>query len=72
MATGKLSQGIVDTAADLAALGLDPLQFLRIRDSMERSLIMEIYERMLKRKEILDHNLAVAIATEVSKIFKVK
>lgn len=68
MAIGKLSGGIVDIAVDMAALGLDPLVFLRTTDDTEKALLMEVYERLVKVKEIQDRNFAIEIANQLGKV----
>lgn len=54
----------------MAALGLDPLRFLESRSSLERSLLIELYNRTLKARQIMDNNLAVEIANQVGRLFK--
>lgn len=61
---------IVDTAAQLGALGLDPMRFLETRDETERNLMVELGRRIYEHKKIMDHNLAVNIANNVGKLFK--
>lgn len=67
MASGKLSGGIIDTAGKLAALGISPLDFLRTTDSVERALLIEVYNKTLDNKELLDDNLASKIASKLAK-----
>jgi hypothetical protein len=62
-------EGIV-LAAQLGALGVDPLAFLNVRDPVERSIMMELGKEMIEQRKILDHNLAVEIANCVGKLFK--
>jgi len=57
-------------AAQLGVLGLDPMRFLKIKDPLERSLMVQIGERMVKYKQQMDHNLAVDIANSVGQLFK--
>jgi hypothetical protein len=54
----------------MAALGLDPFKYLYSRDSLERSMLIKLYNRTMEKKEIHDRNLAAMIAREVSKMFK--
>lgn len=59
-----------DIAAQLGALGLDPMRFLESRDDAERNLMMELAKRISEHKLNMDHNLAVDIANQVGKLFK--
>lgn len=68
MAVGKLSEGIIDIAADMAALGINPLYFLTTKDDTERAIWEEIYDRVIKRREILEHNFAVKLAEYIAKV----
>ena len=54
----------------MAILGLDPFRYLESRDSTERALIAELYNQILAKKKIMDHNLAVEIANAVGQLFK--
>lgn len=64
-----MNEGI-QAAAQLGALGLDPLRFLETTDGFERMLMLELGRLILKQKQILDHNLAVEIANQVGQLFK--
>lgn len=59
-----------DVAAQLGALGLDPMKFLETRDDIERNLMVELGRRIYQHKRDMDHNLAVDIANNVGKLFK--
>jgi hypothetical protein len=61
---------MVDTAAQLGALGLDPMRFLYTREELERNLMLEVGRRMFEKKQLMDHNLAIDIANQVGKLFK--
>ena len=56
-------------AAQLAVLGLDPIKFLKCRDSFERNLMVELSKEIQKYKEMMDENMAVRIANAVGKLF---
>lgn len=45
-------------------------KLLNSTDRIERDLIVELSKRIQKMKEIESHNLAVEIASQVSKMFK--
>jgi hypothetical protein len=60
----------MDAAARLGALGIDPLRFLNTKDDFERNMMLMLGDKILKQKQILDHNLAVEIASAVGKLFK--
>jgi hypothetical protein len=51
-------------------MGLDPLKFLLTEDGFERGLMMELATRSQKYRQILDQNLARAIANAVAESFK--
>jgi len=57
-------------AAQLGALGLDPMRFLYTHDEMERNLMLEVGKKVAELKETMNHNLAVDIANCVGKLFK--
>ena len=61
---------LVDTAAQLGALGLDAMKFLYTRDETERNFMMEVGRKVYDKKRDMDHNLAVDIANNVGKLFK--
>jgi hypothetical protein len=69
MASGGMTERI-EEAAQMAALGLDPFKYLESRDSMERAMLVQLSNRTLEMRNILDNNLAVAIANNVGKLFK--
>ena len=54
----------------MGALGLDPLRFLETRDPLERTLMLELGEKVAKYKQDLNHNLAVDIANCVGQLFR--
>lgn len=65
-----MSGGILDIAADLAALGVNPLPFLTTTDDVIRSFYTELVSKIIDRKKIFDQNLAAQIAEEVVRRFK--
>jgi hypothetical protein len=67
--SAQLSE-LVGAAAQLGALGLDPMRFLDTHEEVERNLMMEVGKRMYDLKKEFDHNLAVNIANQVGKLFK--
>lgn len=54
----------------MAALGINPLPFLRTESTLEQAMWIELKSRLIKLKEVTDHNLAVAIATQVGNLIK--
>lgn len=56
-------------AAELGALGLDPMRFLETRDPFERNLMATLAGEIAKARRKLDQNLAVEIANQVGKLF---
>lgn len=60
-----MSEGILDVAADLAALGLNPLDFLRTKSQVERDILAAIRDRVMTiRKQehaYLAHEIAKAL-----------
>jgi len=60
----------VDTAAYMAALGLDPLSFLRCSDPLEQAIYSQVAEKLQEIRKIQDHNLAVEIASQVGNLFR--
>jgi hypothetical protein len=67
--SAQLSE-VIETAAQLGALGLDPMRFLYTREELERNLMLEVGRRMFEKKQLMDHNLAIDIANQVGKLFK--
>jgi hypothetical protein len=65
-----MNKEAIENASRLGALGLDPIKYLTTRNKIERHLMVEVANRMIKHKEIMDQNLAVKIAEQVSKLFK--
>jgi hypothetical protein len=61
---------MIGLAAQLGALGLDPMKFINTRDDVERSFMAELARRISEEKSRMDHNLAVDIANQVGKLFK--
>jgi hypothetical protein len=59
-----------DVAAQLGALGLDPIKFLESRDDTERNLMVELGRRMGELKQKMDHSHAIDIANQVGRLFK--
>jgi hypothetical protein len=59
----------IKVAAQLGAVGLNPLEFLYTKDSIKRALMIKLAELMVKEKQRYDHNLAVEIANAVGKAF---
>jgi hypothetical protein len=70
--SGGVSEGLIDTAAEMAMLGLDPLKFLYTKDDMERDLFFVLRDKLIEQREKFDNNLAVAIATQINELFKPK
>jgi hypothetical protein len=66
---GRDLEGI-DVAAQLLALGLDPLRFLNTTDPFERGMMIELAGRTQKYRQMLDENLANAVANAVGKLFR--
>lgn len=66
--SAQLSEA-VEIAAQLGALGLDPMKFLNTRDETERNFMLELGRRIAQAKRDMDHNLAVDIANSVGKLF---
>jgi hypothetical protein len=66
---GREIEGI-DVAAQLLVLGLDPLKFLLTEDGFERGLMIELANRSQKYRQIMDQNLARAIANAVAESFR--
>lgn len=60
----------MDAAVNIAAVGLDPLQFLNAKDDITRNIMVKIQDELVKLQHIKDHNLAVAIASQIGKLFK--
>lgn len=60
----------IEEAAQMAALGLDPFRFLYSRDSLERSMLLELHNKTMEARSKLDHNLAVEIANMVGQLFR--
>lgn len=60
----------IQEAAQMAALGLDPLRYLQSRDIMERSMFVEIHNRVQEIQNTRDKNLATEIANQVGRLFK--
>jgi hypothetical protein len=50
--------------------GMDPMRFLESDDPTERIVMVKIAERWYRERDILDHNLAVHIITELAKGLK--
>lgn len=69
MAIGGVTEGIIRAAAEMLALGLDPLRFIYTQNELERQILIEVKNQALEVKGILDQRLAVEIANQVSKIF---
>jgi hypothetical protein len=67
--SAQLSE-LIDTAAQLGALGLDSMKFLYTRDDTERNFMMEVGRKVYEKKRDMDHNLAIDIANNVGKLFK--
>lgn len=65
-----MNEGILSVAAELAALGVNPLPFLTTRDDVIRSFYMTLQKELSEIKDIQARNLAVYIADEVVKRFK--
>lgn len=65
-----MSQAGIDTAAVMIAFGLDGYKWLKTSDSLQQRVMVELFERVKEEKERQEHNLAVAIALQVSKLFK--
>ena len=61
---------MVEVAAQLGALGLDPMKFLYTRDETERDFMVALGKKIFEIRQMLDHNLAVDIANNVGKLFK--
>lgn len=57
-------------AAQLGALGLDPMRYIESTDSDERYLMTQLGQQIYDFRRDLDHNLAVDIANAVGKVFK--
>ena len=64
-----MNEGI-ESAAQMALLGLDPFRFLDTHDYFERALLIQLHNRVMVLKKIQDENLAVAIANNVGRLFK--
>jgi len=60
----------LQVAAQLGALGLDPMRFLYTKDDDERNLMIEMGRRMYELRQKMDENLSVMIANNVGKLFK--
>jgi hypothetical protein len=65
---GSVKEGI-DVAAQMAVVGIDPLDFLRCNDEFDRGMLLELGNRIMYYKHIMDENLAKRIANEVGKLF---
>ena len=61
---------MLEVAAQLGALGLDPMKFLSTRDEDERNFMVELGKRIFELKSQMDKNLAIEIANNVGKLFK--
>lgn len=64
------SRDIINGAAQMSALGIDPMIYLTTTNNLEREIIIEIANRSLATRRVLDKNLANEIASAVSQIFK--
>ncbi|HEY7418009.1 MAG TPA: hypothetical protein VH593_22705 [Ktedonobacteraceae bacterium] len=53
----------------MLALGIDGIRYLESRDDFERSMLISVAQEAFKVRQTLDNNLAVEIATKVSKLF---
>jgi hypothetical protein len=60
----------IEEAAQMAALGLDPFKYLHSEDITERTMLIELHNRVRDIREKMDENLAVEIANNVGKLFK--
>lgn len=60
----------IKAAAQLGALGLDPMRFLETKDGFERTLMTIVGKEMVELRQKMDHSLAVDIANQVGKLFK--
>lgn len=65
-----MSLEAIENASRLGALGLDPMRYLTTTSSIERHLMVDIANRVLEIREIMDQNLAVKITEQVAKLFK--
>lgn len=65
-----MNEGILDVAAELAALGVNPLPLLTTKNDIIRSFYFNIHERLAKIKDMQTKNLAMEIANEVMKRIK--
>lgn len=67
--SAQLSE-MLDVAAQLGALGLDPMKFLYTRDETERDFMVTLGKKIFEMRRDMDHNLAIDIANNVGKLFK--
>jgi hypothetical protein len=70
LAVGGIDTEALSMAAQLGALGIDPMRFLETKDPFERNLLIELASKISEYKTKMDHNLAVDIANSVGKLFK--
>jgi hypothetical protein len=54
----------------MAALGLDPHRYLEARDVFERTLLIQLHNRVSEIRQRMDDNLAIEIANRVGQLFK--
>lgn len=66
LADGKISEGIIDLAAEMAVLGIDPLPFLRSRNSLEHAIYIKLRDKAAEKRDIQMSNFASEIAKRFS------
>jgi len=65
-----MSMESIKVAAQLGALGLDPMRFLETKDGFERTLILVVAKEIGEIRAKMDHSLAVDIANQVGRLFR--
>lgn len=69
MAIGGIGIEVIDAAAQIAVLGLDPFLYLNNKDFFERTIMEKLAEKMDEYLVVQQERLAKMIANEVAKRF---